>query len=559
MTLSWPPTPAPRMWRAPSGYVCIPHWAMRNAEQAYEQWSRTREERIHGLMQCGTAETLSDAQPWQHLGEALAAMADHLAAEDSRDVPIWEMEFSGQIRRGSFRPERQPPVSTTDVKLDSEPDRLAGGQDRRLRRCALDEIALDENILVNQVASYLGHPVTNAVGWTTVAPVTGSTPNWNQTEVRTLSWSGHATSYLRSRTAALVEGIERRVGALQTAGVTTLACGKDLPGRVITPEDFPPYPEDFYRYRGVHYSESEIHEWVRGRSLVTDEPVWFPREYIFYGEQMAHHRWALSTSSGCATGSSTAEAALFGLLELLERDAFLASWHGQIPARRVDPESLPGMGPVLARARLLGYEIETGFLPSPTGIPAAVAVASSPEIRALGSACHPDPVRALSQAVEEAWTYLPERVEAVRDRASQVAAVVADSNQVTDIEDHPLVFIPGQDPSYDEICGTGRAVHWEQAVTEMGDFSAFQSARGLLEHLVGVLERDGVETFVHIQTSEVERSLGFDTVMVLSPDLLPIDFGWGNQRALSSSRLAELTQRFTGMSQAPRLLPHPFS
>ncbi|MDN5705388.1 MAG: hypothetical protein L0G71_08620, partial [Yaniella sp.] len=70
---------------------------------------------------------------------------------------------------------------------------------------------------------------------------------------------------------------------------------------------------------------------------------------------------------------------------------------------------------------------------------------------------------------------------------------------------------------------------------------------------------DGVETFVHIQTSEVERSLGFDTVMVLSPNLLPIDFGWGNQRALSSSRLAELTQRFTGTSQAPRLLPHPFS
>lgn len=560
MTQNWPPSPLPRTWRAPSGYVALPHWAQQHTEQARTQWSRTREERIHGLIRCGYAETLEEVQPWSALGEALAAMADHLSpAEEGGEVPIWELDLSGEIRRGFFRPAVSEPWETTDTDADSDPEQLTGGTAPGLRERTLGEVELPEHLLVNSVASYLGHPVTNAIGWTTVAPVTGSTPNWNKSEVRTLSWSGHTTSYERSRTAALVEGIERCVGALQSTGVSTLAAGKDLPGRAITPNDFPAYPEDFYHHRGARYTENELHEWVRGRSLSTDEPVWIPREYVFYGEQMSYRRWALSTSSGCATGSSTTEAALFGLLELLERDAFLTCWHGQIPAQRIAPESLPGLVPVLARARLLGYEVETGLMPSPTGDPAAVAVASAPEIRAVGAACHPDPARAITQAVEEAWTYLPERVQVARKNPERIAEVTADPEKVTDIDDHPLVFVPGQDPRYDNFCGPAPAVPLNEASSDLTEFSSFSSARALLDHLVGVLDRDGVEVYVYVQTSEIERSLGLETVMVIAPDLLPIDFGWGNQRVLSSPRLAELSQRFTGEAREPLLLPHPFS
>lgn len=559
VTQTWPPRRLDRTWRTLSGYVALPQWAEQHTEQACLQWSRTREERVHGLIRSGSAETLERVHPWPKLGQALAAMADHLAPAQTQDVPIWELEGSGQIRRGAFRLEGRQPTETTDVELDAQPERLSGGEAVGLRARRLTEVTLPEEVLVNPVASYLGPPVTNAVGWTTAAPVAGSTPNWNKSEVRTLSWSGHDTSYAKSMTSALVEGIERCVGALQSRGITTMAAGKDLPGQIVTPEDFPAYPEDFYQHRGSHYDANEPHEWVRARSLSTDEPVWFPREYVFYGEQMRHRRWALSTSSGCATGSSTAEAALFGLLELLERDAFVASWHGKIPAQRIEPDSLPGLSPVLRRARLLGYAIETGLMPSPTGVPAAVAVASAPEIRAMGTACHPDPARAIMQAVEEAWTYLPERVQTARNQASRIAEITADPHHVTDIDDHPLVFIPGQDSSYDQICGPGPGVSLEEATADLADFSSFASAKELLDHLVDLLKHEGVETYAYVQTSQIERSLGFETVMVLTPALLPIDFGWGNQRALSAPRLAELSRRFTGQAQEPRLLPHPFS
>ena len=53
--------------------------------------------------------------------------------------------------------------------------------------------------------------------------------------------------------------------------------------------------------------------------------------------------------------------------------------------------------------------------------------------------------------------------------------------------------------------------------------------------------------------------MGLETVMVVAPKLLPIDFGWDLQRALQAPRLRELIRRHHGTDVEPRQLPHPFS
>lgn len=555
------------VWRTPSGFLGLPAWAGKTVGQATDQWSRTRSDFLHGVVRSGVAEAVDDEPDFLGMQEAFENMVAFVAPKVASgnpvevDVPIWELDSQGSVRRGVFRwdgaltTEGQQTLSVAEVT----PERITGGTAPGLRQRHLSEINLPEDVLVNQVAAYLGNPVTNAIGWTTFAPVTGRTPNWNGAEVRGLTWSGHATDYGTSRAAALLEGTERKVGALQSAGDVVVAPGEELPDRKITPEDFPPYPDDFYGHRGVPYQPNVPHEWVRSTSLTTGDDVWLPREYVFYGEQMAYQRWALSTSSGCATGSSSVEAALFGVLELLERDAFLASWYGRIPAHRVDPNTVRGVDPVSTRAELLGYEIDSGLMWSPTGVPVAVAVASAPEIKAVGAACHPDPHQALSDAIGEAWTYLPERVSTARAQPQKVATLINNPERVLDIEDHPLVFVPDGHPDYRSLCGSGRPQPVDLVMAGMRDFQGFITARELLDCLVDQLAAEGVEVFTVVQTSPLERSMGLETVMVVAPQLLPIDFGWGNQRALQSERLDMLSERATGSIQEHRRLPHPFS
>ncbi|KPC90592.1 hypothetical protein ADL27_34960 [Streptomyces sp. NRRL F-6602] len=73
----------------------------------------------------------------------------------------------------------------------------------------------------------------------------------------------------------------------------------------------------------------------------------------------------------------------------------------------------------------------------------------------------------------------------------------------------------------------------------------------------------GFDVVVVDQTMPEQRALGLRTVSVLVPGLLPIDFGWTRQRALTMDRLR------TGLRTAGRrpddlpadavhLAPHPF-
>ena len=43
------------------------------------------------------------------------------------------------------------------------------------------------------------------------------------------------------------------------------------------------------------------------------------------------------SSNGCASGGSPEEAVYFGLMEVVERDAFLLAWYGQVPLTEIDP------------------------------------------------------------------------------------------------------------------------------------------------------------------------------------------------------------------------------
>ena len=85
------------------------------------------------------------------------------------------------------------------------------------------------------------------------------------------------------------------------------------------------------------------------------------------------------TTNGCALGSSTEEAALFALLEAIERDAYLLMWYLRRPCAEIDPDSIADERFQLLRRRweleFRDYSFHLFDITADTAVPAVAAMA----------------------------------------------------------------------------------------------------------------------------------------------------------------------------------------
>lgn len=555
------PPPGTRVFRSERTLLVWPAWAA-GIEGAYAllrtRWAATRSPIVQGQYSLGVPLLgRRDLVPRRRAdAEGLQALADVLSPSPVRlgtgwRVPVWELDIvTSRIRRGEL----------AVLVGETGPTRSDGSGP--LRRRGLDDLPLDPEVLINPVCGMVAADADQRLDWETTAPVAGQTPVWNDGRVRPLTWSGQAASYARSRTAAMLESLERLVGSRQHTGTTVLAAQADLAasGREHrVPGDFGDYGPAAYRDIMVPFSPYDPHEWVASESLRDGRAVLVPRDLAFFGQSLSTSRWAMVCSSGVATGSTREEAIVFGLMELIERDAFVNSWYARVPGRRIDVESVPGLRPLLTRASLLGHRIELLSLPSETGLPIMVAVARATSAAAVGAAAHPEPARAARGAVEEAWTYLPERTRAVEADRARCLELRRDPSLVREIDDHPLqCLLPEGAEDLDDYLGDGPALPLDEVVTA-GPL-ARTGAAGLLSALVGSLGTIGVEPLAVRCTAPVESALGLETWSVLAPGLAPLDFGWHRQRVLTMRRPFDYC-RHVGVVAPDRLRdrPHPFS
>ena len=558
------PPPGTRVFRSERTLLVWPAWAAEidDAHAAYamlrSRWAATRPPIVQGQYSLGNPLLGRRTLAPRHRPntEALQAMADTLSPRPVRlgtgwQVPVWELDIVTHcIRRGEL----------AVVVRESAPTR--SDHSGPLRRRGLDDLPLIPEILINPVCGMVGAVADQRLDWDTTAPVAGQTPVWNDGRVRPLTWSGQATSYARSRTAAMLESLERLVGARQHTGTTVLASQADLAAACRehrVPGDFGDYGPAAYRDHMVPFCPYDLHEWVASESLRDRRAVLVPRDLAFFGQSLSTSRWAMVCSSGVATGSTREEAIAFGLMELIERDAFVNRWYARVPGRRIDVESVPGLRPLLNRASLLGHRIELLWVPSETGLPVMVAVARAASAAAVGAAAHPEPARAARGAVEEAWTYLPERVKAVEADRARCLDMRRDPELVREIDDHPLqCLLPEGAEDLDDYLGDGPTGPLDEVVTA-GPL-ARMGASGLLEAMVDSLESIGVEPLAVRCTAPVESALGLETWSVLAPGLAPLDFGWHRQRVLTMHRPFDYARNVG--SVVPDHLsnrPHPFS
>ena len=146
-----------------------------------------------------------------------------------------------------------------------------------------------------------------------------------------VGWSGQANSFAASRDLAFLEGLERYAGHAPAA--TGAAAGRrvrELGDRALDPRTCGVYADRTYDEDPTlrRFAPAGRSPGCGGTRCGTTGRCWCRPGWCTTAPASPRDNFVFECSNGCATGSCLEEAVLFGLLELVERDAFLLGWYG---------------------------------------------------------------------------------------------------------------------------------------------------------------------------------------------------------------------------------------
>ncbi|MFJ6568530.1 TOMM precursor leader peptide-binding protein [Streptomyces sp. NPDC091292] len=460
------------------------------------------------------------------------------------------------------------------LRLESRPKPAPDAY--RLRKASAYPIPVAA--LANPVSGVLGAGTWINVTSPTTAPVAGSVFMRGYAGLTDVTWSGQANGFDASRNLAFLEGLERYAGTHRRTGTAPVSAAYSALVAAGTPAVDPAacgfYAPETYRDDPMvsPFDPDRPIPWVWGYSLRDERPLLVPARLVHYSAGLASDNFVFECSNGCAIGGCLEEAVLGGLLELIERDAFLAAWYGATPLPEIDLDTVadPTVRTMIDRAALQGYAVHAFdnridlAVPVVTGL--AVRRDGGPGTYSFGAGASLDPGAALEGALSEVLTYIPHLPRQVEERRGELEAMADDFTKVLHLKDHAQLFgLPRMTEhvrTYLEPSSV-RPMREIYADWETLDRPRTGDLRDDVAFVRDELVSAGHDVVVVDQTTPEQHRIGLRTVATLVPGLLPIDFGWSRQRAPLLPRLR--TAAFEGgLRDAPlrgaeiRRVPHPF-
>ncbi|WP_231626952.1 TOMM precursor leader peptide-binding protein [Streptomyces apocyni] len=433
----------------------------------------------------------------------------------------------------------------------------------------------------NPVCGSLGPSVVQDVSSLSTSATIGCFSMRSGDYLRETFWGGHADTFAQSVRIGVLEGLERYAGMRSRAKRAEVRDSLDgllsRGERALDPRECGLYSEEFHRAnpRVTPFRSDREIPWVWGYSLRDQQPVLVPEVLTYYHAPGLENRFVQESSNGCASGGCLEEAVYFGLMEVVERDAFLLTWYGQTALPEIDPRTSARRATreMVDRLEMYGYEARffDARISFPVPVVAGVAVRpdGGPGRMCFGAGAGLDPESALAGALCEIATdavNLQGRTERDEER---LRAMSRDFAKVEALHDHPLAYgIPEMgDHAHFLIGEPGAPRPPKRSFAELyGDGSVppvSDDLRDDLNRCVDAVTDAGFDVIVVDQTMPEQRELGLTTVSVIVPGLLPIDFGWTRQRALGMPRL-RTALREAGLRERDLVpadfnpAPHPF-
>jgi ribosomal protein S12 methylthiotransferase accessory factor len=358
---------------------------------------------------------------------------------------------------------------------------------------------------------------------------------------------GRHVNFDQARKVAILEAYERLGGVPHQTAIV-----RDL--RYDEARDLAVDPARLGRYSPAQlahpnsqvreYRPDEPMDWAYGYRLGDGQARLLPADIAFYGYHYPlrsgtrQDRYFADSSSGCALGNSLEEAALHGLLELIERDSFLLAWCRRVPLPAVTVASVsdPTSRMLLATIESRGFEVHLLVTTYDLGVPTVWALAVNRRrdavpatLSAAGSGAVP------GEAVRAAlWELTQLAAHPVDWDIASVERLVADPSQVDSLEDHVHLYaMPAMRDRVMEVLG-GQVVALEEAFPGWpGQLcqAADGDVRGALDHIAGLCREAGLDdAFVVDQSTSEHVDLGLRVARVVVPGMLPMCFGSPQQR-----------------------------
>ncbi len=409
--------------------------------------------------------------------------------------------------------------------------RCSGGRDRTLsldyRATDLDdaldraEQAVDQRVgLIEQIGEQSSFPLpyymasiagTEGFSDAGAAPfAAGAAVDWNE-------------AYMK----ALGEGLERyAAGVYRNAefrrGPATALDDAVFPTRFVTSDNYDPD------------SEAE-RPWVPGLDLTDESGVWLPAEVVQYPPPERRIKPPITT--GLGLGSSTVEATISGLSEVVERDATMLAWYSDYDplGLSVDDERFRELE---KRARSENLSVTVTLLTQDVDVPVVAATVHRdgewPRF-AAGSGADLDPVDAATGALAEAlqnWTELRDMgPEQANDEGGAIGQYAEFPDRVRELT-HPETTVPAASIADDAADLTGEAA---------------------LDALVDRVADAGLTPYAARTTTRDVAALGFEGVRAVIPEAQPLFTG----EAFFGDRLQSVAASM-GFEARPNRAYHPF-
>lgn len=359
----------------------------------------------------------------------------------------------------------------------------------------------------------------------------------------------------RARLVSLAEALERYTNSLHQPELVRWATADELGDEAVDLDAFPRCSQaELADERAwlIQPDKSLPQRWVRGWSLTRRRTVWVPigHVWLFTRHQSVGERTVNPISTGCAIHSDLHRALLNGLCEVIERDAISLVWLQRLPLTEIDVRGEPELREQQRRLRDGFVEYRFYDATSDIGVPVVYAVVLSDHNDELAQlvmcASGPDPADVVRKIYREAAS---SRIALQAGREAP-----DDPRDFTDVM-HGAVHMgrPDKRSSFNFLLERPRPTCRLRDLPRLDLRTPAEQVDWLVARLAGI----GAEAIaVELTTSEA-RAVGFRSVRVLVPQLMPLSFVHRN-RYLAHPRLTSgpAAMGLTAFPE-PRLNPEP--
>lgn len=390
---------------------------------------------------------------------------------------------------------------------------------------------------------------------------------------------GRSARFTNSAIPACLEGFERVLGGYRMPHTETITGSyRELAADALDPESLGGHdgsaPLDS-RHGYTPYTPDVKTSWVWAYSTLQARPVLVPEHVAYWQGTGRNPRFVYESSNGCAVGGSLEEAVLYGMFEVVERDAFLMAWYSRTRLRAIDLTDDADTGHIRDLIAERGLSLTVLDATSDFGIPTAIAVITAePELvssglvpaLSLASGTHPDGAKAINAALEESLTNALMYPKWVKMRSSvdigRCRPMLSNYDLVKTLEDHTGMHGLSEARHLSEflLAPTGTVA----SSVFRGEYEAPEDMAEELRLRIATVHSLGLDVLVVDQSAPfLSDAVQVSAAKVIIPGAVPMTFGHHNRRLEGLPRLRRAAKLLKGgvpwsHHGEIRPVPHPF-